>query len=103
MLVGEARLWCQSLTPINVDWPGLQNLFRQQYLKIGNTKEQLFNTWRSFPFDENTDTIDTYVMCIRQVTTLLSYEKPQILVVFKNMLPTKLYWVLFPIKDLSKQ
>ena len=40
MLVGEARLWGESLTPINVDWPGLQNLFRQQYTKIGNTREQ---------------------------------------------------------------
>ena len=30
-LLGEARLWYQSLEPINVDWHGLQNLFRQQY------------------------------------------------------------------------
>ena len=28
-LLGEARLWYHSLTPINVDWPELQNLFRQ--------------------------------------------------------------------------
>ena len=28
-LLGEARLWYQSLEPINVDWQGLQNLFRQ--------------------------------------------------------------------------
>ena len=31
VLVGEARLWYESLTPINIDWQGLQNLFRQQY------------------------------------------------------------------------
>ena len=37
-LVGEARLWYQSLEPINVNWQGLQNLFRQQYSKIGNTR-----------------------------------------------------------------
>ena len=64
-LLGEARLWYQSLEPINVDWQGLQNLFRQQYSKIGNTREQLFHAWRSFTFDENTETIDTYVNCIR--------------------------------------
>ena len=46
-LVGEARLWFESLEPINVDWEGLQNLFRQQYSKIGNTREQLFHAWRS--------------------------------------------------------
>ena len=36
-LLGEARLWFQSLEPINVDWPELQNLFRQRYSKVGNT------------------------------------------------------------------
>ena len=42
-LLGEARLWYQSLEPINVDWQGLQNLFRQQYSNICNTREQLFH------------------------------------------------------------
>ena len=27
-LIGEARLWHQSLEPINVDWQGLQDLCR---------------------------------------------------------------------------
>ena len=36
----------------------------------------------------------------RQVTTLLGYGKPQVLEVFKNTLPTRLYWVLFAIEDL---
>ena len=61
MLLGEARLWYHSLEPINVDWPELQNLFRQRYSKVGNTWEQLFHAWRSFNFDENTETIDAYV------------------------------------------
>ena len=77
-LLGEARLWYQSLEPINIDWQELQNLFRQQYSKIGNTREQLFHAWRSFNFDENTETIDGYVHCIRQVAALLGYGKPQI-------------------------
>ena len=67
------------LEPINVDWQGLQNLFRQQYSKIGNTREQLFHVWRSFSFDENTETIDAYVTHIRQVANLLGYGEPQIL------------------------
>ena len=83
-LLGEARLWYQSLEPINVDWQGLQSLFRQQYSKIGNTREQVFHAWRSFSFDENTETIDVYVTCIRQVATLLGYGEPQILEVFKK-------------------
>ena len=58
-LLGEARLWYHSLEPINVDWPELQNLVRQRYSKVGNTREQLFHTSRSFNFDENTETTDT--------------------------------------------
>ena len=101
-LLREARLWYHSLEPINVDWPKLQNLFRQKYSKVGNTREQLFHAWRSFNFDENTETIDAYVTQIRQVATLLGYGEPQILEVFKNTLPTKLYWILFPIEDLRQ-
>ena len=58
--------------------------------------------WRSFSFDENTETIDIYVTHIRQGAALLGYGEPQILVVFKNKLPTKLYWILFPIEDLRQ-
>ena len=54
-LLGEARLWYHSLEPINVDW--------QQYSNVGNTREQLFHAWRSFSFNENTETIDAYIMC----------------------------------------
>ena len=32
-LVGEVRLWYQSLEPINADWQELQNLFRHNVLK----------------------------------------------------------------------
>ena len=101
-LLGEERLWYQSLEPINIHWQELQNLFRQQYSKIGNTREQLFHAWRSFNFDENTETIDAYLHHIRQVAALLGYGEPQILEVFKNTLPTKLYWIVFPIEDLRQ-
>ena len=61
-LLGEVRLWFQSLETLdNITWPQLQNLFRQWYSKLGNTHEQLFHAWRSFNFDENTETIDSYV------------------------------------------
>ena len=58
--------------------------------------------WRSFTYDENTETIDSYVKRIRQVANLLGYGEPQILEVFKNTLPPKLYWILFPIEDLGQ-
>ena len=102
-LLGEVGLWFQSLEPLdNVTWPELENLFRQSYSKLGNTCEQLFHAWRSFSFDENTETIHSYVTRIRQVAALLGYEEPQILEVFKNMLPTKQYWILFPIENLRQ-
>ena len=45
---------------------------------IGNTREQLFHVRRSFNFNENTETLDANVMCIRLVAALLGYDKPQI-------------------------
>ena len=54
-LVGEARLWYESFRPIAVDWNGQQDQFRQQYSKIGNTREQIFHAWRSFHHDTSTE------------------------------------------------
>ena len=101
--MGEARLWYQSLEPINVYWQGLQHLFRQQYSKISNTREQLFHVWRSFNFNENTETIDAYVTHIWQVAALLDYERiTNLRSIQEYMLPTKLYLILFSIEDLTQ-
>ena len=59
MLTGEARLSYESLRLINADWIGLQNSFRQQYSKMGNTRDHLSHVWRSFHFDKNMETVDT--------------------------------------------
>ena len=76
--VSEAKLWYQSLEPINGNWQGLQNVFRQQYSKIDNTRDQLCHAWRSFSFEENTEAIDAYVAHIRRVATILDYGEPKI-------------------------
>ena len=91
-LLGEVRPWYHLLEPLGeTTWAQLQNLFRQRYSKLGNTRKQLFHAWRLFTFDENIETIDSYVIRIRQVAILLGYGELQILEVFKNTLPTKLY------------
>ena len=72
-LIGEARLWYESLAPLDDDWPALQNKFQWQYSKIGNTLEQLFHTWRTFKFDKNMDTVDSYVLRMSQVVAMLNY------------------------------
>ena len=99
-LTGEARLWYETLRPIEIDWTALQEHFRQQYSKFGNMRDQYFHVWRSFHYDENTDTIDSYISKIKQVAALLNHGEPQILELFKNTLPNKLYWILFPINNL---
>ena len=101
-LTGEARLWYESLRPIEMDWEALQECFRQQYSKFGSSREQYFHVWRSFHYDENTDTIDSYILKIKQVASLLKYGKPEILELFKNTLPSKLYWILFPMNNLRE-
>ena len=78
----------------------MQEHFRQQYSKFGSTREQYFHVWRSFYYDESTYTIDSYVSRVKQVAALLNYGKPQILELFKNTLPNRLYYILYPINEL---
>ena len=99
-LIGEARLWYESLAPLDNDWPALQNKFRWQYSKIGNTPEQLFHAWRTFKFDKNTDSIDSYVLRMSQVAAMLNYGEMQILENFKNTLPYRLYSTLINVNNL---
>ena len=99
-LVGKARNWYATLELVAMTWPELQTMFRCQYSKIGNTREQLFHAWRSFHYDENVETPDAYVIRIKQVARLLGYEDLQVLEVFKNTVPNRLYWVLFSIDNL---
>ena len=101
-LTREARLWYESIRPIEMDWNALQECFRQQYSKFGSSREQYFHMWRSFTYDENTNTIDSYILKIKQVASLLNYGEPEILELFKNTLPSKLYWILFPISNLRE-
>ena len=56
--------------------------------------------WRSFQFDEATDTIDGYIYNVKQVAALLDYGEPQILELFKNTLPSRHFCMLYHIDDL---
>ena len=101
-LIGEARLWYESLRPIEMGWEALPECFRQQYSKFGSSREQYFHMWRSFHYDKNTDTIDSYIFKIKQVASLLNYGEQEILELFKNTFPSKLYWLLFSINNLRE-
>ena len=100
--LGEARLWYETLNTQKqqLNWAGLQESFRQQYSKFGNTREQYFHAWRSFHFDEATNTIDGYIQKVKQVVALLNYGEPQIIELFKSTLPSRVYYMLYEINDL---
>ena len=99
-LIGEARLWYELLAPLDDDWYTLQNKFRWQYSKLGNTLKQLFHAWRTFKFEENMDTIHSYVLRMSQVVAMLNYREMQILENFKNTLPYRLYSTLINVNNL---
>ena len=99
-LTGEARLWYKLLAPLDNDWSTLQNKFQWQYSKIGNTPKQLFHAWRTFKFDKNMDTVDSYILRMSQVVAMLNYGKMQILENFKNTLPYTLYLTLINVNNL---
>ena len=42
-LTGEARLWYETVSQAKLDWPRMQEHFRHQYSKFGNTREQNFH------------------------------------------------------------
>ena len=100
--MGEARLWYETLGTAQLDWEALNDCFQQQYFKFGSTREQYFHAWRSFQFDENTDTIDSYMHKVKQVATLLNYGEPQILELFKNTLPSRLYYMVYNMDNLRE-
>ena len=99
-LLGEARMWYETLGAQQLDWAGLKDCFQQQYSKFGNTREQHCHAWRSFHYDENTDTIDSYIYKVKHLAALLNYGEPQILELFKNTLPSRLYYMLYQIDHL---
>ena len=101
-LLGEARLWYKTLNTQQqqLNWAGPQESFRQQNSKFGNTREQYIHAWKSFHFDEATDTINRYIQKVKEVVALLNYGEPQILELFKNTLTSRLYYMLYEINDL---
>ena len=101
-LTQEARLWYATLNAQQqqLTWEGLQDKFRQQYSKFGSTREQYNCVWRSFQFDEATETIDGYTYKVKQVAALLDHDEPQILELFKNTLPSRLYCMFYRINHL---
>ena len=79
-LLGEARLWYQSLEPLgDITWAQLQNLFPAEIFKIMQHLQTAISCVEIiFTFNKNTETIDSYVIRIRQVANLLGYGEPQI-------------------------
>ena len=73
---GEARLCYETLGAQQLDGRPT-GTFLTAYSKFGNTREQYFHAWRSFHFDEATDTIDGYIHKVKQVVALLNYGEPQ--------------------------
>ena len=46
--------------------------------------------------------MDSYIHKVKQVAALLNYEKPQILELFKNTLPSRLYYMVYNINNLRE-
>ena len=46
--------------------------------------------------------LDGYIQKVKQVAALLDYDEPQILELFKNTLPSRLYYMLYQINDLRE-
>ena len=90
-LLGDARLWYQFIRTYNWRLARVDKIYLGYNTpKLVTLENNLFHAWRSFAFDENTETIDVYVTCISQVAVLLVYGEPQILEVFQEHTPHKI-------------
>ena len=49
-LLGEARLWYETLTPVANDWPALQNALQTTILKIGQHSKAILSQLEKFLF-----------------------------------------------------
>ena len=67
---------------------------------MGSTPKQLFHAWMTFKFDKNTDTIDSYILRMSQVATMLNYGEMQNLENFKNTSLYQLYLTLINVNNL---
>ena len=67
---------------------------------MGNTPKQLFHASRTFQFDENINTIDSYVLRMSQVVAMLNYVEMHISENFKNTLLYTLYFILINVNNL---
>ena len=101
-LAGFANLKYASMTSVGMDWSKLQKCFQRQFPKWDQTQEELFQRWRPFDFDEATDTIDYYVLRLKQCGQMLKYNEAQVLELFKNTFPTRYCYVLFGIQNLRE-
>ena len=91
-----------TLGAAQLDWETLRDCFQQQYSKFGSAREQYLHAWGSFQFDEYAKTIDSYIHKYKQVDTLLNYGEPQILELFKNTLPSRIYYMVYNIDNLRE-
>ena len=89
----------ETIRQVQLDWPTMQEHFRQKYSKFVNTTEQYFHVWRSFQFDEATDTIDRYIHKVKQVAALLDYGEPQILELFKKHITQRIILLAVPYRQ----
>ena len=42
-LTSKVRLWYETIRNVNLDWPMMQECFRQQYTKFGITREEYYH------------------------------------------------------------
>ena len=56
--------------------------------------------WRSFQFDEATNTIDGYIQKVKQVAALLDYGSTTNLRITQKTLPSRLYYMVYQIENL---
>ena len=101
-LASDTRNWYETVRNVQLDWPALQRHFRQKFSKHGNNRDQYYQMWRNFHFDESVDDIDSYVTRVKQIAVLLNYGDPEMLELLRNTLQSRLYYLIYRENNLEE-
>ena len=72
------------------DWNALKEQFKQQFIPVGNTREEQVASWRNIKWDGN-ETIDEFSYSVTQLGKALGLNDQHILDIFKLEMPSNIY------------
>jgi len=100
-LEGKARQWFDDIT-VPDNFEDLTKIFLRQFSKVGRSKKQLHEKWRTLAFDPSTDDIENFIREVKQTAKQMGYDHEAVLNCLKSCMPDHVNIALYHITDLPQ-